>query len=348
MIKIRERDISIDILKGILISFVVIGHYPAINDYLKNIIYWFHMPIFFIISGYLYNERISIDKEYIVNTFKKLIIPYLSYFFLITILIEKNLSIKRILVFLYGGRMYPGVYWFIPCLILTTIIFNIIVRKFSKTVSILIVFGMGILANLESIYYIPQNTNYGEWSIIYKIPLNLDVCLLSIVYFMIGFYGKKIIHTIKKDKYNYVFLLISIVIFIIIIYQYVNSSFNYEFDMKYSKYDNLLLNITIPLLSGYILLMISKIIENTFLGKKVLVLGRNTLPIMFLHIPINAYIMNYISYNLITYTALGIIIPLIFSYICSRNYQLSKLFIGKQVKQKSKIIKEDISDKLFI
>lgn len=42
----NKRDITIDIFKGILILFVVIGHYPMINSNIKNIIYWFHMPLF--------------------------------------------------------------------------------------------------------------------------------------------------------------------------------------------------------------------------------------------------------------------------------------------------------------
>lgn len=45
--EIKKRDIRIDILKGLLIIFVVIGHSPNINIYVKDIIYWFHMPLFF-------------------------------------------------------------------------------------------------------------------------------------------------------------------------------------------------------------------------------------------------------------------------------------------------------------
>ena len=55
--KLKERDKSIDIMKGILIFFVIIGHYPSINERIQSIIYWFHMPLFFMISGYLFKKK---------------------------------------------------------------------------------------------------------------------------------------------------------------------------------------------------------------------------------------------------------------------------------------------------
>ena len=46
----------IDIAKGIGIILVVIGHISQI-EVLNDIIYSFHMPLFFIISGYLYKRK---------------------------------------------------------------------------------------------------------------------------------------------------------------------------------------------------------------------------------------------------------------------------------------------------
>lgn len=64
----------IDIFKGILIIFVVVGHgyYQKLND----IIFWFHMPLFFLISGYLFKtpERKNI-KIWCKKQIKSLLIP---------------------------------------------------------------------------------------------------------------------------------------------------------------------------------------------------------------------------------------------------------------------------------
>ena len=49
-----NRDHSLDILRGIAIIFVIFGHVTRDAD-LQAYIWGFHMPIFFFISGMLYN-----------------------------------------------------------------------------------------------------------------------------------------------------------------------------------------------------------------------------------------------------------------------------------------------------
>ena len=80
------RNISLDILKGMAIYAVVIGHcdiflnLPSISvdkyGSLYDFIYSFHMPLFMLISGYL---SMSIERktvvEVICSKFKRLIIP---------------------------------------------------------------------------------------------------------------------------------------------------------------------------------------------------------------------------------------------------------------------------------
>lgn len=58
--RVQARNITIDILKGICIILMVIGHSGA-PQWLKEGIYMFHMPCFFIISGYLFNEKYLYD-----------------------------------------------------------------------------------------------------------------------------------------------------------------------------------------------------------------------------------------------------------------------------------------------
>ena len=48
-----KRNSVVDIMKGIAIMLVVIGH--TYNKYLYNFISLFHIAIFFIISGYCFN-----------------------------------------------------------------------------------------------------------------------------------------------------------------------------------------------------------------------------------------------------------------------------------------------------
>lgn len=69
------RDITFDIMKGIGILLVIIGHLAHGYGVLVPIIYTFHMPLFFIVSGYFYKEKspVTLFKRDI----KLLILPYL-------------------------------------------------------------------------------------------------------------------------------------------------------------------------------------------------------------------------------------------------------------------------------
>lgn len=80
---------ELNILKGIAILLVVIGHsFPNdfngnfIYEYIHKFIYSFHMPVFFFISGFfafkIYDKNFK-PLEFIKNKFKRLIIPYISF-----------------------------------------------------------------------------------------------------------------------------------------------------------------------------------------------------------------------------------------------------------------------------
>lgn len=79
----KVRDISFDIAKGIGIILVVIGHYvpddaPLWYTGLVRFIYYFHMPLFFIIAGYFYDcsTRRTDYLPFVWSKFQRLMLPY--------------------------------------------------------------------------------------------------------------------------------------------------------------------------------------------------------------------------------------------------------------------------------
>lgn len=70
----KNRIASIDIAKGIGIISVVLGHLLGEGQYLRDFIYAFHMPLFFIISGFLFHNKKFINS--LKTLFKTLYIPY--------------------------------------------------------------------------------------------------------------------------------------------------------------------------------------------------------------------------------------------------------------------------------
>ena len=81
-----DRIEYIDIAKGILIIFVVLGHIttlPHILTYgMKAVITTFHIPAFFIINGMLTKaEKIQKTpvKQFLLNRSYRLLIPYVFF-----------------------------------------------------------------------------------------------------------------------------------------------------------------------------------------------------------------------------------------------------------------------------
>ena len=69
-----SRDYTIDFLKGIGILSVILGHTVQLWP-IRSFIYTFHMPLFFMASGYFYRKRPG--SKLCRQLLKSLIVPYL-------------------------------------------------------------------------------------------------------------------------------------------------------------------------------------------------------------------------------------------------------------------------------
>lgn len=109
----------IDLTKGIAIFLMVCGH-TSIPLSISNWIWSFHMPLFFIISGILFNAtKYPNFNLFIKKRGKTLIIPYII-FSLITLLTIHDQTLKE---WLYKGWINGCALWFIPVLFFAEIFF---------------------------------------------------------------------------------------------------------------------------------------------------------------------------------------------------------------------------------
>ena len=127
----------IDILKGIGIILVVIGHIYK-NQNIFNWIYSFHMPIFFFAAGWLYKERsVYIDIKRRIQT---IVIPYFC-FGLLTLLywqlIERRFrdsemsfgwSVFGLIFGQYDYLDFNVHLWFLPCFFTIVVFYNVLVK----------------------------------------------------------------------------------------------------------------------------------------------------------------------------------------------------------------------------
>lgn len=109
-----KRENWIDVCRGVGILLVMLGH-SGTPPRLNKIIYSFHMPLFFTLSGYLFrldgNKNI---KQDVYKNLKRYVIPYFCYFFInlmiqmvrLWICGEMHLS-QRFFTYMLGGGIIP-------------------------------------------------------------------------------------------------------------------------------------------------------------------------------------------------------------------------------------------------
>ena len=77
----KEKRIEwVDIAKGIAILLVIIGHTVKFGSLSRNIIFSFHMPLFFILSGYTFRPATNAKTffKHLRKNFLHLILPCLG------------------------------------------------------------------------------------------------------------------------------------------------------------------------------------------------------------------------------------------------------------------------------
>lgn len=189
----KQRKEYIDILKGIGIWFVVFGHITHIG-FLREYIWNFHMPLFFWVSGLLFNRsKYSNFKNFALHRINTIILPYIIFFavtFLYYVFIERRFrggeySIEhQLLGLLYGTYegnhlLFNGALWFLPCLFSVEMIFWMI----SKAKDVTAIAALLILCYVAGAIINVNQLNFLPWG--------LHTALFAVVFYGIGFLSKK-------------------------------------------------------------------------------------------------------------------------------------------------------------
>lgn len=180
----ESRIKYIDDMKGLCIFLVVLGHCISGENYLKNIIYSFHMPAFMLASGILLNYSSAKKKfsRFLVSRIKQLIVPYIL-FELLGYIVQcltngyyENLNgfIFRTITF----QVHTDVDWFLIGLFFGEILFYFIHKN--KYISIITATVAFVAA-----YFVPF--------------LFLKWILSAFVYVIIGYYGISFFEKSRKE-----------------------------------------------------------------------------------------------------------------------------------------------------
>lgn len=287
--KQKSRITWVDIAKGIGILLVLMGHISH-NQHISSFIYCFHMPLFFIISGYLYNDK----EHYIRKKIKSILIPYLFLAiisFVYWYFIERNLRNQGnnpLDVFLNiwlarGGNdnyIFNVALWFLPCLLTVEIAFHFLIKKV-KNIKILSVFMLA----LSIIGYIYAKLN------LVRLPFCIDIAFTAIVFYFFGYLwrrnGETYFEKLKLSKRSiYIIILLCFSITAILSQLIGNIDMN---NLQYPLYPLLYI---LPIIATFMVYLISLVIKE---NKILQYLGRNTLIIMGVHEPIKRVLIEVIN-----------------------------------------------------
>lgn len=195
---VRTYNESIDIAKGIGMICLVLGHLFIIGSDSFKMIFAFHMPLFFFLSGYLFIPSKYTPKVFFQKKIGKLALTYLLFVIIGTLfhMFFYEVHPKGLLVSaIYKGEPYvASALWFVTVLaIIWTICFIapvILVNRFNRWWCLLITVSVCISAS----YFfsiLPEK-------ILYYIPLKLESLPLSYLFFYLGYFCQSM--EIKKPK----------------------------------------------------------------------------------------------------------------------------------------------------
>ena len=212
----ESRIESIDVLKGIGILLVVYGHVCADTE-LTHFIYSFHMPLFFIVSGFLFNtSKYDTLKSLVVRRLKTLICPYILFCFFGIALVSLNAVITHESIGTYMDTLLKSLYsviwapysihyfglfnvpmWFVPCLFLIEVLYYLIDKMCEKING-----SFGAYTK----YFVIAVLVFAGWfmeSSLTNINFSFLPCNFSSACFSLGFYA---IGNILPPPKNYVFV----------------------------------------------------------------------------------------------------------------------------------------------
>lgn len=230
-----KRIIWIDWAKVILIYLMVVGHlFPA--DMLYRLIYAFHMPAFFIVSGYLYHEH---DWKKILKSFGIPLIVFSFVNFVIWFVpkwlkgtLELSHLAERILVPYFGGPtteldyiiLFPGC-WFVFALLLGRFLMGDI--KCFSFVRNYALYAIGILCLLMAVepFLFPDNV---------LVEYKFQRVIPSLPFLLFGYYIK---NRLKMEKIGKIHFLVLFSIFVVAgTLQGDCNILNYKFGFSYILY----------------------------------------------------------------------------------------------------------------
>ncbi len=304
----EKRLNSIDIAKGIGIILVVIGHTNTPFG-IGKVIYQFHMPLFFILSGFFYkDDYIKTPLVFLLGSLKRLYGPFvinglrlffigllLSYLILGTTGFSFLGGLKYILLIISGlnsPQFGGGAFWFLRALFILRFLYlflNLIINKIENNSLKNFIIFVSVFVFL----IIGYKTQF---------PYTISSTFIALFFYYVGnLYAKNQ----KYIKMN-VFLLIPAIAVVIC------SSFINKVDLAYNTYTYFSLFLLTSICGSYTILFVSEKIKQNYILEYI---GQKSLSIMIFHF------LSFVTINLVIVFLYDLPIDRILDYPTIKEYR---------------------------
>ena len=179
-----KRQNDIDILRAYGIIFMVMGHIFTFYGKFDRYIHTFHMPLFFVISGYLYRTKDEIPLyRLILQKAKRLLVPYLTFAvinYIAWLFLEYDGKawyepLRKLFTYNTSGLPICGALWFLSALFWTEVFYMSVDRLIRiPWLRSIVIFVVAITSCTVQ--------NYTE----FRLPLTIDIGLACMGFYEIG------------------------------------------------------------------------------------------------------------------------------------------------------------------
>jgi len=287
----------IDIAKGIGIVLVVMGHndFSLISPFAYKLIYSFHMPMFFFMSGMFFKPDMPF-WAFVRRRFDRVLKPFLFTLLLIYFMsisfskVSILVATRRLLKALYGNGHYLDwvQLWFLPHLFVVSVFAYVFIQAIRRTclfplrlVVLAITYVAGVLG--LALFWPFEFTLIGNGFIVYGLPFSLDIVFVSGFFFILGYELHKNLHA---SPFGNVWILLISAISLIVLAWYFPSTI----DLNTRLFGSLLINTLEALLGITFILAVSKQMEKSYILSALFkYIGQVSLIILVFQVPIQDY-----------------------------------------------------------
>ena len=292
----RKRYAALDIAKGIGILLVVLGHCPQVWLPAKQWIFSFHVPLFFLIAGMVWDrttheENGFLNGDFLAKKAIRLLVPCFLWgaaYMLARALVSRAFRPESVAWLLYNSQRSLSVpragtltaLWFLSCMFVTVCLFEGIQNLLRKTKQReWILLGLSLVFAALGLFLPRLAIGY---------PWNVDIAMLGLALMIWGSLLKQIME--KLEEKQGLCLLISLVSLAILTLTYrlnLQGLPDHYVDVSNRQFGNPALFLLDALCGSVFVLSLSVFLSGFSLLQLLMCrVGRDTIPILLIHKPV--------------------------------------------------------------